>query len=164
MQRLQICHEKLLDAGRWSREKLVLHRTPSKLIGNHRDIRSSHSTYRLPATGAVTVSESDERRPHLKSHRFAKTTSSEHWIGHRSLLLATAVCRVWLSGFVGPECIWIYRSSQGSSQVFQPIVPTARSDRWTFAASALPGKVLGATESDIVGQVTRVRLHAPARS
>src|SRR4029450_10670570 len=81
-----------------------------------------------------------------------------------SLLLATAVCRVWLSGFVGPECIWIYRSSQGSSQVLRdPFVPTARSTRWTFAGSALPAKVLGASESDVVPAVTWIGVHAPAR-
>ena len=44
-----------------------------------------------------------------------------------------------------------------------PFVPTARSARWTFAGSALPAKVLGASESDVVPAVTWIGVHAPAR-
>src|SRR4030095_13723894 len=85
-----------------------------------------------------------------------------------SLLLAAAVCRVWLSGFVGPECIWIYCSSQGSlteevHRSYATHLCRRRSARWTFAGSALPAKVLGASESDVVPAVTWIGVHAPAR-
>jgi hypothetical protein len=107
------------------------------------------------------MSESDERRPDFIAHRFAKTASSQHWIGHRFLLRLTRH-RDFLSmarRLFYADSIWIYQSWQGSSQVLLALLFGLLEVR----ACALAGSILGASKPNVVVAMIWIGVHAPAR-
>jgi hypothetical protein len=72
--------------GQIKPQNQVLALRPTKLISDRRNICRAHPAGGFPAAGAIAMTKSQERRPHLIADRFAKTTSSKRLIGHLHLL------------------------------------------------------------------------------